>query len=62
MMMETYMRSTSPGLRDGSGVAQHADSALDLHQVASGDDSGWLVVDPNLEASGTPVHELNRPI
>jgi hypothetical protein len=56
-----FMIETSPGLSDGSGVAQHADSALDLRQVASRDDSGWLVVDANLEASGTPVHELDGP-
>jgi hypothetical protein len=55
------MIETGPGLRDGSGVAQHAYSALDLRQVASRDHSGWLVVDANLEASGTPVHELDGP-
>jgi hypothetical protein len=33
------LHETSPGLSDGSGVAQHADSALDLRQVASRDDS-----------------------
>jgi hypothetical protein len=56
-----FMIEPSPSLSDGSGVAQHADSALDLRQVASRDDSGWLVVDANLETSGTPVHELDGP-
>ena len=39
---------SGPGLSDGSGVAQHADSALDLGQVSSWDDSWGLVVDAHL--------------
>ena len=36
-----------PGLHDGSGVGQTADSSLDLGKVSSRDNSGRLVVDPN---------------
>ena len=50
---------TSPGLSDGSGVAQHADSALDLGQITTWNDGGWLVVDTDLETSWAPVDELD---
>ena len=50
---------TSPGLGDGGGVAQHADGTLDLGEIATGDDGGWLVVDTDLEASWAPVDELD---
>jgi len=53
------MVQTGPGLGNGGGVAEHAHSALHLGQIATGDDSGGLVVDTDLEASGTPVNELN---
>ena len=49
----------SPGLSDGSGVGQHADSTLHLGRVTSWNDSRWLVVDADLEASGAPVHKLH---
>ena len=50
---------TSPGLSDSSGVGQHADGTLHLGKVTSWNDSGWLVVDANFEASGAPVHKLD---
>ena len=50
---------TGPCLSDGSGVGQHAYGTLNLGKVTSGDNSGWLVVDADLEASGTPVNELD---
>ena len=53
------MVKTSPGLGDGSSVGQHAHCTLHLGQVTSGNDSGRLVVDANLEPSGAPVHELD---
>merc|ERR1719373_1370092 len=56
------MIESSPGLGDGGGVGEHADSSLYLGQVSSGDDSGRLVVDANLEASGTPVNKLDGPL
>ena len=46
-------------LSDGSGVGDHADSAHDLGEVTTWDDSGWLVVDTALEASWAPVDELD---
>merc|ERR1719357_181812 len=52
----------SPGLCDSSGVAQHAHSPLDLGQVSTRNNSGRLVVDANLETSGTPVHKLDGPL
>ena len=53
------MVKTGPCLGDGSGVAQHADGTLHLGQISSWDDSRGLVVDANLEASGTPVDKLD---
>ena len=51
-----------PGLSDGGGVGEHADGSLDLGQVSTRDDGGRLVVDADLEASGTPVNKLNRSL
>lgn len=50
---------TGPGLSDGGGVAQHAHSTLHLGQIAARHDGWGLVVDADLEASGTPVNELD---
>eukprot|EP00043_Microstomoeca_roanoka_P004837 m.52137 g.52137 ORF g.52137 m.52137 type:complete len:469 (-) comp12680_c0_seq1:98-1504(-) len=50
---------TSPGLSNGGGVAEHADRALDLGKVTTGDNGGWLVVDTDLETSGAPVDKLD---
>jgi len=49
-------------LSNGSGVGNHAHSALDLGEVTSGDDSGGLVVDSALETSGAPVNKLDGPL
>ena len=38
-----------PRLGNGGGVGQHADRTLDLGQIATGDDGGWLVVDTDLK-------------
>merc|ERR1712078_873394 len=46
-------------LSDGSGVGDHADSAHNLGEVTTGNNSGGLVVDTALEASGAPVDELD---
>mmetsp|Transcript_33559 Transcript_33559/g.44269 ORF Transcript_33559/g.44269 Transcript_33559/m.44269 type:complete len:401 (+) Transcript_33559:242-1444(+) len=46
-------------LSDGSGVGDHADGAHDLGEVTTGHNSGGLVVDTALEASGAPVDELD---
>lgn len=49
-----------PGLLcNSNGVAQHAHSHLDLGQVSTRNHSGRLVVDANLEASGTLVHRVD---
>ena len=50
---------TSPGLSDGRCVAQHAHGTLHLGQVTTRNNSGWLVVDADLETSGAPVDELD---
>ena len=50
---------TSPSFSNGSGVGQHAHSSLHLGQISTWDRSRGLVVDANLEASGTPVHKLD---
>merc|ERR1719203_338829 len=57
-----FVIKTSPGLSNGSGVAQHAHGTLHLGQVTSGNNSGWLVVDANLETSWAPVNELDGPL
>ena len=46
-------------LSDGSGVGDHADGSHDLGEITTWNDSGWLVVDTALEASGAPVDELD---
>merc|ERR1719266_1106786 len=56
------MVQPGPSLGNGGGVGEHADGALHLGKVAARDDSGWLVVDANLESSWAPVHKLNRSL
>merc|ERR1719158_723717 len=51
-----------PSLSDGSGVGEHAHGALHLRQIATRDHCGRLVVDADLEASGTPVDKLNAAL
>merc|ERR1712001_97720 len=53
------MIKASPSVSDGSGVGQHADCRLDLGKITSGYDGWGLVVDTNLETSGTPVDKLD---
>merc|ERR1719205_58897 len=53
---------SGPGLGDGSGVGQHADSTSNLSLVSSWNDGRRLVVDSNLEASWTPVNKLDAPL
>lgn len=50
---------TRPSLSDGSGVAEHADSTLDRSHLTTGDSSGCLVIDTNLETGGAPVNKLD---
>merc|ERR1711893_264654 len=50
---------TGPGLGNGGGVAQHAHGTLHLGQIATGHNSGGLVVDADLETSWAPVDELD---
>ena len=47
-----------PGLHDGGGVGQAANRSLHLGEVAPGNDCWRLVVDPNLEPGGAPIHKL----
>ena len=51
-----------PGLGNGGGVGQHADCTLHFGQIASRNDRRWLIVDADLEASRTPVDELDRTL
>jgi len=53
------MIDSGEDLSDGSGVGDHADGSHDLGEIATGDNSGWLVVNTALEASGAPVDELD---
>ena len=50
---------SSPGLSNSSCVRKHADSALNLSKIAARNNSWWLVVDSNFEASWAPVDELD---
>ena len=47
--------NTGQGLSNSSSVGNHAHSALDTSQVASRNDSGWLVVDTTFKACRAPV-------
>merc|ERR1719284_513305 len=53
---------SSPGLGDGGGVGEHADSSWHLGQVSSRNNSWRLIVDANLESSGTPVNKLDASL
>uniref|UniRef100_A0A182MVS4 Uncharacterized protein n=1 Tax=Anopheles culicifacies TaxID=139723 RepID=A0A182MVS4_9DIPT len=53
---------TGPCLGDGRGVGQHAHGTLHLGQIATRHNGRWLIVDADLEASRTPVHELDRAL
>jgi len=50
---------SSPGLSNGGGVAQHANSSLHLGQISAWHDGGWLVIDTDLETGWAPVDELD---
>jgi len=51
--------NTREDFSNGSAVADHAHSSLDLGQITTRNNSGWLVVYAAFETSGTPVNELN---
>merc|ERR1712002_1237581 len=53
---------SGPGFGDGCGVAQHADSALNLGQIATRNHSRGLVVDTDLESGWAPIYELDGPL
>merc|ERR1712042_59066 len=53
---------SGPGLGDGGGVGQHTDSSLYLGKITSRYNSWRLIVDTNLESSGTPVNKLNTSL
>ena len=51
-----------PSLCNGGCVGEHANSPLHLGQVSSRYHRGRLVIDPNFEASRTPVDELDTSL
>jgi hypothetical protein len=53
---------TSPGLGNGRGVGKLTHGPLNLCQVTSSNHGWGLAVDANLEAGGTPLYELDRPL
>merc|ERR1712020_146243 len=53
------MVKTCPGLSNGSGVGQHANSTLDFSQVTARNNGWRLVIDTDLETSGTPIDKLD---
>merc|ERR1719273_2382970 len=57
-----FVIDSGEDLSDGSGVGDHADGAHDLGEITTGHNSGGLVVDTALEASGAPVDELDGPL
>merc|ERR1719285_655557 len=56
------MVKPGPGLSDGGGVREHANSPADLSKISSGNDGWGLVVDTDLESGGTPVDKLDAPL
>merc|ERR1712190_158356 len=56
------MVKSGPGLGDGGGVREHANSPADLSKVSTGNDGWGLVVDTDLESGGTPVNKLDAPL
>jgi len=50
---------SSPGLSDSGGVTQHADGTARLSHISCWWDGRLLVVNTNLETSGTPVNKLD---
>jgi hypothetical protein len=56
------VRESGPGLRNGGGVGQHANSALDLSQVTVWHKLWWLEADTDLEASWAPIDELDSSL
>mmetsp|Transcript_23795 Transcript_23795/g.51450 ORF Transcript_23795/g.51450 Transcript_23795/m.51450 type:complete len:498 (+) Transcript_23795:382-1875(+) len=56
------MINTTESLRDGRGVGNHTNGALNTGKVSSRNHSGRLVVDSTLETSRTPVNKLNGPL
>ena len=55
----TFTRVATMPTSDGSCVRQHADGALNLGEIATGDDRRWLVVDTDFETCWAPIDELN---
>merc|ERR1711937_1132064 len=53
---------SSPGLSNGGGVGEHANSSLDLGKISTRNHSWWLIVDTDLESSWTPVNKLDGPL
>lgn len=53
------VRESRPGLANGRGVGQHADSAVDSGEITVGDHLGGLVADTDLETGRAPVDELD---
>merc|ERR1711920_1028268 len=56
--VELVINAREP-LCDGRGITDHATRAHDFSQIATRNDSRRLVIDATLEASRTPVNELN---
>jgi len=56
------MIKSSPGLTDGCCIAQHANGPVDFGLVTTRHNRWCLIVDAHLEASRTPVDELNGPL
>jgi len=57
-----FMVQSSPGFGDSGGVAQHANSSLDLGQITAWNDGWWLVVDTDFETGWAPVDKLDGPL
>jgi hypothetical protein len=53
---------TAPCLGNGRGVGQHADGAVHRSKFTARNTHGLLVVDPQLEASRAPFHQVERSL
>ena len=44
---------------NSGGVGDHTDSSHDFSEITSWDNSWWLIVDSDFEASWAPINELD---
>ena len=61
-MSVVHLDNRCQQITNGRGVGEHADSSGHLGHVSAWNHSWRLVVDADLETSGTPIHKLHSPL